>query len=128
EGIAQYFEDGVLIRGNMTLGLANADRIERVRAAIENGTALPIERILEITPKQWHATLSRDPDEAALLYAQSWSMVYFMLHVDDGRHQAKMTQYLRLVAQGRRSDQAFETVFGVTDLTTMDRNWRAFAL
>lgn len=127
EGIAQYFEDGVLIRGNMTLGLANADRIERVRTAIARNTALPIERILTISPEDWHRTLARDTDEAALLYAQSWSMVYFMLHVDGGKYQSKMTRYLKLVADGQPSEQAFEDAFGVTDLTTMQSNWRRFA-
>jgi len=128
EGIAQYFEDGVLIRGNMTLGLSNADRIERVRAAIRSNTALPIQRVLTITPQEWHATLSASPEQSALLYAQSWSMLYFMLHVDGGRHQQKMTQYLKLVASGRSSEKAFETAFGVSDLTAMENNWRRYAL
>lgn len=128
EGIAQYFEDGVLIHGSMTLGLSNADRIERVRRAIRDNTALPIDRVLNITPEEWHRTLSTNPDEAALLYAQSWSMLYFMLHVDGGKHQKRMTQYLKLVADGTPSEQAFEDAFGVDDLAAMQSNWRRYAL
>ncbi|MCC6680851.1 MAG: DUF1570 domain-containing protein [Phycisphaeraceae bacterium] len=128
EGLAQYFEDGILIDSSMTLGVADADRIERVRSAINNNTALPIADVLNISEKDWAQTLNTQPDKAALLYAQAWSMTYFLLNVNNGAYQSKLTEYLKLVSAGHPGHEAFGSAFGVSDLSPMDKSWRQYAL
>ncbi len=128
EGLAQFFQDGILIGGSMTLGVADADRIERVRVAIQNNTALPISDVLNISEKDWANTLNTQPDKAALLYAQAWSMTYFLLSVNNGSYQGKMNEYLKLVSRDYPSSEAFRRAFGVSDLSPMDKSWRQYAL
>lgn len=129
EGLAQYFEHAVLDDdGRMTLGLTSPPRIERVRTAIQQGDTLAIDTLMRISGEQWASVLRRNPDRANLLYAQSWSLVYFLIHANDGEHQPKLIDYLRRLSQGERSDDALFMTFGKDGLNPLARDWRGFAL
>lgn len=127
EGLAQYFEDGIILGKSMKLGIANRNRIDRVRAALEAGKAIPLDQLLMIDSQTWGQTLNSDPQRAALLYAQSWSVVYFLVHGDGGRYRRAFEEYLRLVSEGRPSDTAFRKAFGSQDIEPFRRRWEAFA-
>ncbi|MEO0586116.1 MAG: DUF1570 domain-containing protein [Planctomycetota bacterium] len=128
EGLAQYFEDAIFTRSRMRTGLADARRIALVRDAIENDRAIPLEQIVSITSQAWSDTLATDPQRASLLYAQSWSLVYYLIHGRDGRYRSAFQRYLQLVSDGRRSSQAMYQAFGVQSLAGIDEQWRAYAL
>ncbi|MFK7789348.1 MAG: DUF1570 domain-containing protein [Phycisphaeraceae bacterium] len=129
EGLAQYFEHAVIDRdGLMSLGMTSGARIERVKAAINQGDTLPITTLMRISPEQWSKVLRRHPDRANLLYAQSWSLVYFMIHSDDGKHQAKLIDYLKRLSKGDRTDDALLMAFGEQGLKPLADDWRQFAL
>ena len=127
EGLAQYFEDAIIIGHRMTAGLANARRIERVRDAITRHRAIDFDKLFNMTTEQWSDVLGRDAESAALLYAQSWSMVYFLVHGEEGRHQKPFEKYLQLVSRGRDSGEAFRSAFGSVSLTSLEQSWRKFA-
>jgi hypothetical protein len=129
EGLAQYFEHAVLDEdGRMSLGLTSRARIERVQAAIERGDALPTITLMRITGKQWANVLRNNPDRANLLYAQSWSLAYFLIHSSEGEHQPKLLDYLKRLAKGDRPDDALLMAFGKDGLTPLAEKWRTFAL
>ncbi len=127
EGLAQYFEDGIIVRQSMKLGIANKQRIDRVRAAIEADAAIDFDRLLTISGHDWGATLNRDPREAALLYAQSWSVVYFLIHGEGGKFRGAFEKYLQSVGSGRESGRAFREAFGSNDTAPFKRRWEQFA-
>jgi hypothetical protein len=127
EGLAQYFEDGIIVRRSMKLGIANKERIDHVRTAIEANAAIDFDRLLTISGEMWSMTLSRNPREATLLYAQSWSVVYFLIHGDNGRYRAAFEKYLQLVADGRDSGRAFREAFGSNDTAPFRQRWERYA-
>lgn len=129
EGLAQYFEHAVIDdAGRMSLGMTSRPRIERVKAAINQGDALPILALMRITTAQWAGTLQRDPKRANLLYAQSWSLAYFLIHGSNAEHQPKLLDYLKRLAKGDRADDALLMAFGKDGLKPLADDWRAFAL
>ncbi len=127
EGLAQYFEDAILIDGRLTLGLANAGRVQRVREALETGEALPLSELLGLTAARWGQTLREEPGRSELLYAQAWSVAYFLIHADEGRYRRAFGTYLEKLAQELDAERAFAEAFGVRSLAGMEQAWRSFA-
>ncbi|XAM00388.1 DUF1570 domain-containing protein [Phycisphaeraceae bacterium D3-23] len=127
EGLAQYFEDAVIVDGRMTAGLTHRGRIERVRSALEAGQALTLNRLNGVSGRVWNLSLREQPEHAALLYAQSWSVVYFLIHGDEGAHQERFVQYLKLLNQGNGADEAMLLAFGREGFVAVQEGWRDFA-
>ncbi len=127
EGLAQYFEDAIIVEDKMTTGLANARRVQLVRHALTTETAIDFSTLIGISPEQWADTLSSDPKRAALMYAQSWSITFFLIHGENKRYQSAFALYLQKVSTGRDSQSAFREAFGADDLGPMARRWARFA-
>ncbi|MEM0913087.1 MAG: DUF1570 domain-containing protein [Planctomycetota bacterium] len=128
EGLAQYFEDAIFTGRRMRTGLADARRIDLVRDAIVTQRAIDIDEIVSLTGAAWSDTLAADPQRASLLYAQSWSLVYYLIHGRDGRYRDAFQRYLVLLSDGQRSARAIRDAFGVDSLTGIERLWTDHAL
>lgn len=128
EGLAQYFEDAVIIDRGMELGLADPHRIEMVREALMTRNAVAIDELLRLNSTQWSSALRADASRSGLLYAQSWSLVYFMIHGEDGQYRRPFETYLRLLSEGSTHDRAFRFAFNVNDVKALEAQWRRFAL
>ena len=50
EGLAQYFEDAIIVGDKMTTGLANARRVEQVKQALEDGRAMDFKATYSTAP------------------------------------------------------------------------------
>ncbi|MEM9414209.1 MAG: DUF1570 domain-containing protein [Planctomycetota bacterium] len=127
EGLAQYFEDAVLVGGQMAAGLTHRGRIERVREALDNGHAMSLDRLNSVSSRVWNLSLREQPEHASLLYAQSWSVVYYLIHGDDGAHQERFVEYLKLLNQGNGADEAMLLAFGREGFVAVQQGWRNFA-
>jgi hypothetical protein len=127
EGLAQYFEDAIIAGDKMTTGLANERRVTQVRHALQTDTAIDFEVLVGIASDEWADTLRGQPYRASLLYAQSWSIVYYLIHGENGKYQAAFASYLQKVSSGRDSADAMRDAFGTDDLTPLARQWAAFA-
>jgi len=128
EGIAQYFEDGVFAKGKMELGIANGRRIETVRWALKNGKQIDFDDLLNMTDEQWKQRVVSGHESGSLLYAQSWSIVFFLIHGEKGRYKKAFEDYLRQVADGVRNDDAFRSAFRTSDTAPFRRRWVKFAM
>lgn len=127
EGIAQYFEDGVLVGDKMYVGFANGRRIASVQVALNKNHTIPFNKLLQMTEDQWHEMVIAGGWDAGLLYDQSWSIVFFLITADDGRYREAFENYLVLVAHGRDSSEAFRTAFGSEDTNPFRAKWEKFA-
>lgn len=123
EGLAQYFEDGILVKGQLKLGRVHAGRLASVRKALDDDSAVDFDQLLNITSEAWHQTLVTDPQKARLLYDQSWSIVHFLVHADDGRYRPAFENMLQLIAKGGSVDRAFRKAFGSDDTTAFKKRW-----
>lgn len=128
EGLAQYFEDAVMVDGRMSTGFASRGRISRMRDAIRAGEARQLRSLQAMPGNTWNRTLRERPEEAALLYAQSWSVVYYLIHGEDGAHQPQLVEYLKLLSQGNGSDEAMLLAFGQHGVGALQDGWLSYAL
>ncbi|MEM1209991.1 MAG: DUF1570 domain-containing protein [Planctomycetota bacterium] len=127
EGLAQYFEDAIFTGKRMRTGLADARRIDLVRDALETERAVDLEEIISMSGRTWSDTLAADPQRSSLLYAQSWSLVYYLIHGRDGRYRNAFQRYLVLISDGQRSARAMREAFGVESLAGIERLWSEHA-
>lgn len=128
EGLAQYFESAIITDGRMSLGITRTLKIEKMRNAIDAKENLPLNQLIRITGEQWAKTLRKTPDHSSLLYAQAWSVTYFLIHGQDGKNKTKLAEYLRRLSEGERADQAMLMAFGPGGLADLENDWRAYAL
>jgi len=124
EGLAEYFGDALLVNGKLKLGIVNQRRLRFVRAAIDAGTSMPLSDLINITSPQWHANMS-DPTRSQLQYAQSWSLVYFLVH-GDPRYRSAFETYLNALGRGFDHNQAYARGFGNAPTQAMEKRWREF--
>lgn len=127
EGIAQYFENIVIVNGRVEAGLTDTRRIEQVKAMIEQDGAMPLDTLLNISSEQWHDAMRNSGRGGSDLYAQSWSLVYFLVHGEDGRFRRPFDVYLQQLSRGRSSRQAMQHAFRTDDFATAEPAWLAFA-
>lgn len=127
EGLAQYFEDAVLIKGRMHLGMVNPVRLAEVKAALAaERPPVSFSQLLSIDSQSWSQTLATEPGKASVLYAWAWSVAHFLIHADNERYAPAFGRYLEEVAKGRTSREAFAKVFGASATSSMERRWRAY--
>ena len=127
EGLAQYFEDAIIVGDKMTTGLANARRVAQVDQALKDGRILGMKALISTEPADWAEALRTDPQRAALLYAESWSIVYYLIQGENQRYQPAFARYLKRVGDGRDSEAAFDEAFGRHKLTALEAKWKKFA-
>ncbi len=126
EGLAQYFEDAPLVNGRLIVGTTDGGRLARVRAALNTGQALPLGTLFNMSERQWGHALHHDAGHSGLVYSQAWSVVYFLIHGEDGRYRAAFNRYLREINAGRPEAVAYRAAFGTSDPSVMQRRWAAY--
>ena len=126
EGMAEYFGDAILVDKRLRVGICPNRRVQAIKQALAEGKTFEFDELLAMQPGKWHQTLVRSPERGRLQYDQSWSMVYFLIHGDDGRYRAAFEKYLSVVAKGMDSTTAFKHAFGATDTLAFRRQWEKF--
>lgn len=126
EGLAQYFGDGILVKGELVLGLANERRIAVVREAIAEQRTVPFDELLDMDANLWAKTVTAGQAKATLLYAQSWAMVYFLVHGEDEHYRPAFDRYLASLGKGHTSHKAFSDAFGSGATKPFRHRWRTF--
>ncbi|MEM8495582.1 MAG: DUF1570 domain-containing protein, partial [Planctomycetota bacterium] len=125
EGLAQYFEDAPLVNGRLVVGVTDRARLARVRAALTAGQTLPLGTLFSLGEEAWNDAVHHDENHSGLLYAQSWSAVYFLIHGEDGRYRSAFQSFLQRVNDGVPGDRAFTDAFG-RNPQAMQRRWASY--
>lgn len=123
EGLAEYFAEGIVVRGRISPGIVPGRRLAAVRNAIATNTTLDFTQLISMDSKTWQTLMETRPDHGAMLYNQSWSMVQFLIHGDGGRYTKPFEQYLKLLAANTESVKAFEQAFGGNDPDAFRERW-----
>ena len=126
EGLAEYFGDALLVKGKFAIGQVDDRRVQRLRQAIADGQTFGFAELLNMTGEQWIARVNQADGRAGLMYDQSWSIVHFLVHGNNGRFQPAFMAYLLEIHKGRSSEQAFEKAFGSTDYTPFEKAWKQY--
>ena len=126
EGIAEVFGDAPLANGELHLGPMDTARLARVQRDLAAGRTLSLEELIALDSRDWNRAIDGDPERLHTLYAQSWSIVYFMLRGNDGRHRAALVRYLNLLRRGVDDASALKEAFGVRTLDPIEQRWKIF--
>lgn len=127
EGLAQYFEDGILVGDKFYLGISHSRRTTSIKNAIKDAKTIDFDALLSRTEQEWHNIVSAGGEAASLQYDQSWSIVYFLITAEKGKYTSAFEKYLKLVAQRRDSATAFAMAFGTNDTRAFRERWQEFA-
>lgn len=106
EGMAEYFGESLYTGDGFVSGVLPPWRVERIQQKLNNGGYLPLAELLSMSPDQWNKALNGDN------YDQAWSLVQFLAHGDNGRHQADLLNYLKESSHGVDSLKSFAKCVG----------------
>lgn len=126
EGMAEYFEAGTFIGKKYVTGQANKTRLEYLRRELKKGTAIPFKDVILMTGAQWHENMGTPKGQ--LQYAQSWSMVHFLVHGERGKYQKAFMDYLTHINKGQSSGHAFEKAFGPNSYEPFEKKWKQYLM
>lgn len=129
EGVGTYFE-GYRRGSSGEIVLdpeANRSRLPDVQRALREGWSVPLERLTHLTIDdfwKWYEDAGSEratkDEQARLYYAQSWALVYFMLHAEEGRYRPAFYKYCTSELDGEGTRENFERALESTLGLTMD--------
>jgi hypothetical protein len=125
EGVGTYFEGYERRDGELVLNPeVNRTRLPTVQAALDDGSFVPVSRLVKMTIEDFWDWFEKCRDDklrarlAQLYYAESWALVYFMLHGEDGRYRKAFEEYLGFEFRGEGTIENFEQT--LRDQTGLD--------
>ena len=125
EGLAGYFEIAELKGRRIKRGLLRRSWLSELQSAQRRGDLLPFDELLKLDHASWGRNMTSGSN-GHLQYLQSWITTHFLLHGDGGRYKKRFGAYLRLLAEGSTSSEAFRAAFETDDTTSFGQAVDAF--
>ena len=119
EGLAEYFGEAIWTGDGFVTGLIPPERLTLVKTAIQNSRFKSFKQLLAMTDDDWIKSL--DP----LDYTESWAMIHFLAHADNGKYRGPFLQFMKLVSGGNPGPIAWVNVFG-QDTTAFEKRFAAW--
>jgi len=126
EGLAQLFEEGIWTGEGFLMQQVPPRRLRQLQSDIKNNKLLPLKTILELSPDQWAANLSKDAGAGTIQYNQAWAMIHYMAYGDSGKNGLKLVEMLRALTRGKEGLPAFEDAYGA-NLTAFRNGFERYA-
>jgi hypothetical protein len=121
EGLAELFEDGVPVSGQLVVGEFPADDQRRLLAAIQSRSFLPLDQLLALDSEQWgRFVIAGDAD---VNYLQAWSVVHFLVFSEGGKYEAPFLSFLVQLNRSTDWRKAFVASFGMPDFRAIEAKW-----
>jgi hypothetical protein len=121
EGLAEYFAHALFTGDGFVAGVIPPSRLARLKTEITEKQLKSIEQMMAMSHAQWNAMLSKTN------YDQGWSMVYFLVHAENGKYQKPFANFINQVGRRQPWQQAWMSNFG-TDLPGFEKRWREYWL
>jgi hypothetical protein len=100
--------------------VAGEVRVRQFQEQVGAKQSFDLQRVLSFSTGDYEASSDRD-----LKYAQSYTLVHFLLHGLQGRHRAGFFAYLRMVYQGKGSSTDLRNALDV-DWRPLEKDWDAY--
>lgn len=112
EGLAEYYEKFKIEDDQkVTLGALNNDHL----ALLGRGGLLPLDKLFNT---DYYSLNSQEARRAGIFYAQSWALIHFLKHANNGARRPQLDKFINLIVNGKRNADAFREAFN-TDYGTM---------
>lgn len=128
EGLAEFFEAGILVKGKMATGIAPPGNLRRVQEAIRSNEYLPLSDLFVMSHAEWNALTNAGDDRAILMYAQAWSVCHFLIVAENGKYLSVLMDYLNGIKRGMGPDIAMRQAVGEGGVRAMEEAWKKFIL
>ncbi len=122
EGLAEYYSTFESDDNQAKVGLP----VKHHLAFLQSETLMPLAQLFTIADG---AVLYNEESKQGLFYAQSWLLVHYFLHVQQGSLRPAFAQFWTLLAQGSAPDSALHEAFGKDELqlqSELERYLRRF--
>jgi hypothetical protein len=120
EGLAEYFGEAVFTGDGFVSGTLPPRRIRQVQKELEKMKDL--QDLIQMNSAQWSAEMETS---AHLNYDQVWSLVYFLVHAENGKYCKPFIGFINSCARGVKGEAAWKENFG-TDFASAQKQWMKF--
>lgn len=119
EGIATYYET-LLIDDKRKITLGNVP--DKLLTLLRKNSLIPFETFFNFDNLSLH---EQDEEAVGLFYAQSWALIHFLVHSNNGSRKPQLDEFLKLVMSGKNPKTAFAEAFQ-TDYTTIENELKKY--
>jgi hypothetical protein len=102
EGIAEYYEAGIFTGDGYELGGVDPRELADAQALARLNSFVPYNQFVAVNTKQWIGAMNHR------WYVQAWSMVYFLMHANNGEYKPKLESFMARVAKATERERASE--------------------
>jgi len=121
EGLAEYFENSVYINGAIINGQVSSSTLQQLQNDIQTNSCIRFLELMRMSQQTWNQNLVEG--DGSKQYRQSWAMVHFLIHANNGQYASSFDRYLLLIAEGNNYEKAFVSAFQTKDLDSFQRAW-----
>ncbi len=121
EGMAEYFSHGLFTGDSYYTGLISPEYLARLQDAMKGKRTKSFNQLMAISHDQWNQKLVREN------YDQAWSIVHYLVHGEDGRHQAAFAKYIEALGKGQPAAKAWRQA-GLPEVNKLEQQWNAWWL
>ncbi|WP_372368752.1 tetratricopeptide repeat protein [Candidatus Uabimicrobium sp. HlEnr_7] len=114
EGMATYFGKSKVVKGRLRIGVVEPFYVLRLRAMLRSRYT-PYKQLMKHTSKQFMAA-----GKANMHYNQSWAMIHFLIHGDNGKNRNLIAKYLAELKNKKSEKEAFEAVFSGVNFSKLE--------
>jgi hypothetical protein len=123
EGLAQVVETAFLEAGELRVGHADGDRLDRCRDLLRRGQLLPLADLLTDDPKRFLVTHAGDRFGSDRAYLTCWALAFHLTFERRLVGTPAFERYVKDLAAGTPPVRAFETLVG-RDLAGFEGDFR----
>jgi tetratricopeptide (TPR) repeat protein len=115
EGLAEYYSSFDISDGErkVIIGKPVTNHVLNLR----QHRMMPLETLFSVVND---SPIYNEQDKKGIFYAQSWALVHYLLHGNEGRRAPQFRQFLGSLASGMTVEAAFEQAFE-TDFRTLEK-------
>lgn len=126
EGLATFYECSKFEGRELKINLINRSRLRMIKQMISSNSHMPLRDFINISQRQFNIQC----------YAQSWSLVYYLVNAKGGRYALGFTKYWDELKKGGISQrninaakhiEMFERVFGIP-IDDMETEWKEYIM
>jgi len=127
EGLSEYYEQSTMEQGVLQRHI-HKSHLKYVARLLRERSQIPLRTLVRLNYNAFHND-SFGPAEIGH-YAQSWSLVYFLLEAENGRYRSLFTRYFEALRDGASSQPAFAHYLKAhrLDWESLEKRWATYVL
>jgi tetratricopeptide (TPR) repeat protein len=120
EGLAEFYSTFSVSEGDkkVTIGAPISNHVLYLRQE----KLIPLQTLFAVDHQ---SPLYNESNKRGVFYAESWVLVHYLMHGDEGRHRPQLWQFLDKVIAGTPVEAAFQQAFQ-TDFKSMEKTLKSY--